>query len=74
MATDRYSNIGRNGVVKEGIFVRFPDLIPASTDNYSNSEFHKKLLMLEKAIISRTDSIVFLRVLRNGIVEMTHNI
>jgi hypothetical protein len=39
MATDRYSNIGRNGVVKEGIFVRFPDLIPASTDNYSNSEF-----------------------------------
>ena len=46
MATDRYSNIGRNGVVKEGIFVRFPDLIPASTDNYSNSEFHKKLLIV----------------------------
>lgn len=31
MATG-YDNIGKGGIVKEGIFVRFPELIPACDD------------------------------------------
>ena len=46
MATNHYSNIGKDGIVKEGIFVRFPELIPASQDNYWNSSKHKKLLIV----------------------------
>jgi hypothetical protein len=46
MATDKYSNIGKDGIVKEGIFVRFPELIPACQDNYWNSSKHKKLLIV----------------------------
>lgn len=45
MAT-RYDNIGKGGIVKEGIFVRFPELIPASRDNYWNNPTHRKLLIV----------------------------
>ena len=38
-----YSNIGKGGIVKEGIFNRFPDLIPAG--NW-DSDKHKKLLVI----------------------------
>ena len=46
MATERYSNIGKGGVVKEGIFVRFPNLEPACSDNYWNSKAHGKLIIV----------------------------
>ena len=46
MANNHYSNIGKGGVVKEGIFVRFPELVPASQENYWNSKKHKKLLIV----------------------------
>ena len=29
-----YLKIGKGGIVKEGIFERFPDLVPACNDNY----------------------------------------
>ncbi len=45
MAT-RYDNIGKGGIVKEGIFVRFPELIPASRDNYWNNPMHRKLMIV----------------------------
>ena len=38
-----YSNIGKGGIVKEGVFNRFPDLIPAG--NW-DSDKHKKLLVI----------------------------
>ena len=46
MATDKYSNIGKGGIVKEGIFVRFPDLIPACPKNWGESELHHKLMIV----------------------------
>ena len=46
MSTERYSNVGKGGIVKEGIFVRFPDLAPAGTDNYWNSKTHGKLIIV----------------------------
>jgi hypothetical protein len=46
MATDKYSNIGRGGIVKEGVFVRFPELKPAGSDKYWESQLHKKLLIV----------------------------
>ena len=46
MATDKYSNIGKDGIVKEGIFVRFPELVPVCQDSYWNSSKHKKLLIV----------------------------
>lgn len=41
-----YSNIGKGGIVKEGIFVRFPDLRPACPDNWGLSELHWKLMIV----------------------------
>ena len=46
METDKYSNIGKGGIVKEGIFVRFPDLIPACPKNWGESELHHKLMIV----------------------------
>ena len=46
MENDRYANIGKGSIVEEGIFVRFPELVPASLDNYWNSKKHKKLLIV----------------------------
>ena len=46
MENNRYVNIGKGSIVEEGIFVRFPELIPASLDNYWNSKKHKKLLIV----------------------------
>ena len=46
MENNRYSNIGKGSIVEEGIFVRFPELVPASLDNYWNSKKHKKLLLV----------------------------
>jgi len=46
MATDKYSNIGKDGIVKEGIFVRFPELIPACPENWGNSNLHRKLMIV----------------------------
>lgn len=42
-----YSNIGKGGIVKEGIFNRFPVLIPATYgDNYWNNPRHNKLMII----------------------------
>ena len=49
MATNHYSNIGKDGIVKEGIFVRFPDFEPASKENYWNSNKHRKLLIVAES-------------------------
>ena len=49
MATNHYSNIGKDGIIKEGIFVRFPDFEPASKDNYWNSNKHRKLLIVAES-------------------------
>ena len=46
MKSSRYTNIGKGSIVGEGIFVRFPELVPASLDNYWNSKKHKKLLIV----------------------------
>ena len=37
---DRYSLIGKDGIVKEGIFVRFPELIPDGKEG--NLDIHSK--------------------------------
>ena len=44
MATDKYSNIGKDGFVKEGIFIRFRELIPACPENWGYSNLHRKPL------------------------------
>lgn len=46
MATDKYSNIGKDGIVKEGIFVRFQELIPACPENWGYSDLHRKLMIV----------------------------
>ncbi|MCR5456016.1 MAG: hypothetical protein K6F33_13610 [Bacteroidales bacterium] len=46
---NRYSNIGKDGIVKEGIFERFPDLTPACADNYWNSKVHGKLIVVAES-------------------------
>ena len=45
MENNRYTNIGKGSIVEEGIFVRFPELVPASLANYWNSKKHKTLLL-----------------------------
>lgn len=46
MATG-YDNIGKGGIVKEGIFVRFPDLIPACNERWWNDNlWHSRLLIV----------------------------
>ena len=46
MENNRFANIGKDQIVEEGIFVRFPELVPAFTDKYWNSKKHKKLLIV----------------------------
>ena len=46
METDKYSNIGKDGIVKEGIFVRFQELKPACLDNWGYSDLHRKLMIV----------------------------
>ena len=46
MATDKYSNIGKDGIVKEGIFARFQELKPACLDNWGYSDLHRKLMIV----------------------------
>ena len=46
MTTNKYSNIGKDGIVKEGIFARFPDLIPACPENWGISNLHRKLMIV----------------------------
>ena len=47
MATDRFNNIGLGGTVAEGIFVRFPDLIPGVCNHYWREDGrHGKLLLI----------------------------
>lgn len=47
MATDRFNNIGRGGTVAEGVFVRFPDLIPALGEHFWREDGqHGKLLLI----------------------------
>ena len=46
MENNRYANIGKGAIVEEGVFVRVPELVPASLDNYWNSKKHKKLLIV----------------------------
>lgn len=42
-----YYGIGKDGIVKEGIFERFPDLIPAIGDHYWREDgAHKKMLLV----------------------------
>ncbi len=49
MATG-YDNIGKGGIVKEGIFVRFPELIPACDDEiFWSSENHSRLLIVAES-------------------------
>lgn len=45
-----YAHIGKGGIVKEGIFVRFPELIPAVGDNYWRADGkHCKLLLVAES-------------------------
>lgn len=47
MANDRFNNIGFGGTVKEGIFVRFPDLVPGVCDHYWREDGrHCQLLLI----------------------------
>lgn len=47
MATNQYSNIGKDGIVKEGIFNRFPILEPVTLgDNYWKNPRHNKLMII----------------------------
>ncbi len=59
MANNHYSNIGKRGIIKEGVFVRFPELVPASQENYWNSTMHKKLLIIGESnyFNDHTDSV-----------------
>ena len=59
MESNRYSNIGKGGIVKEGIFNRFPDLIPAFSDNYWNNATHKRLMIVGESnyFDDNTDSV-----------------
>lgn len=42
-----YSEIGKGGIVKEGIFERFPQLVPSSLpQNWGNSQSHNKLMIV----------------------------
>lgn len=42
-----YYGIGKDGIVKEGIFERFPELIPAIGDHYWREDgTHKKMLLI----------------------------
>lgn len=54
MAT-RYDNIGKGGFVKEGVFVRFPDLIPACPDNWDSSSIHGKLMIVGESNYFKDD-------------------
>lgn len=56
---NRYSNIGKEGLIKEGVFVRFPELIPARTENYWKNSYHKKLLIIGESnyFEDNTDSV-----------------
>ena len=50
MATDKYSNIGKDGIVKEGIFNRFPILEPVTLgDNYWKNPRHNKLMIIAES-------------------------
>lgn len=44
-----YDSIGKGGIVKEGIFVRFPELKPARPNNWGNSNIHYKLLVVAES-------------------------
>lgn len=47
MATEKFNEIGKGGIVKEGIFVRFPELMPVCREHYWREDGkHKKLLMV----------------------------
>lgn len=42
-----YYGIGKNCIVKEGIFERFPELIPCAGDHYWREDgAHKKMLLV----------------------------
>lgn len=46
-STEFYYGIGKDGIVKEGIFERFPELIPAVGDHYWREDgAHKKMLLV----------------------------
>lgn len=45
-----YAHIGKGGIVKEGIFVRFPELIPAVGDGYwRTDDKHCKMLLVAES-------------------------
>ena len=47
MANNKFCNIGLGGTVTEGIFVRFPDLIPVVREHYWREDGrHSKLLLI----------------------------
>ena len=55
-----YSNIGKGGFVKEGIFNRFPFLVPATYgENYWNNPRHNKLMIIGESnyLQDYTDSV-----------------
>jgi len=54
-----YSNIGEDGIVKDGIFNRFEILRPAFLDNYWNNPKHRKLMIVAESNYFKdgTDSI-----------------
>lgn len=47
MNTEQLNRIGQGGIVQEGIFVRFPDLVPAVREHYWREDGkHSKLLLI----------------------------
>ena len=56
MATG-YDNIGKGGIVKEGIFVRFPELIPACDERWWNDNlWHSRLLIVGESSYFNDDT------------------
>ena len=50
MNREELNGIGKDGIVSEGIFVRFPELVPVCREHYWREDGkHKKLLMVAES-------------------------
>lgn len=46
----KINQIGKDGIVREGIFVRFPDLLPAVRVHYIGDNYIKQANILDEAL------------------------
>ena len=55
MNREELNGIGKDGIVSEGIFVRFPELVPVCREHYWREDGkHKKLLMVAERLPKAT--------------------